>query len=95
VWLIILSDQLPIVALVGRYPPNQLIGRGPLSRRLSAFPGRPTRPDACGLNPRFREVSPTARQVIHVLLTRPPLANWPKPAARPTCMCYARRQRLS
>ncbi len=27
VWLIILSDQLPIVALVGRYPTNQLMGR--------------------------------------------------------------------
>jgi hypothetical protein len=27
VWLIILSDQLPIIALVGRYPTNQLIGR--------------------------------------------------------------------
>ncbi len=28
VWLAILSDQLPIVALVGLYPTNQLIGRG-------------------------------------------------------------------
>ncbi len=28
VWLAILSDQLPIVALVGPYPTNQLIGRG-------------------------------------------------------------------
>ncbi len=27
VWLIILSDQLPIVALVGRYPTNKLMGR--------------------------------------------------------------------
>jgi hypothetical protein len=35
VWLIVLSDQLPIIALVGRYPTNQLIGRGPL-------PSRPT-----------------------------------------------------
>ena len=33
VWLIILSDQLPIVALVGRYPANKLMGRGPVSRR--------------------------------------------------------------
>ena len=33
VWLIILSDQLPIVALVGHYPANQLIGRGPLPER--------------------------------------------------------------
>ena len=28
VWLIVLSDQLPIVVLVGRYPTNKLIGRG-------------------------------------------------------------------
>ena len=40
VWLIVLSDQLPIVALVGRYPTNQLIGRRPLQRRLAAFSRR-------------------------------------------------------
>ena len=28
VWLIVLSDQLPVVALVGRYPANELMGRG-------------------------------------------------------------------
>jgi hypothetical protein len=28
VWLIILSDQLPVEALVGRYPANKLMGRG-------------------------------------------------------------------
>ena len=28
VWLIILSDQLPIVALVSRYLTNKLMGRG-------------------------------------------------------------------
>ena len=33
VWLIVLSDQLPIVALVGRYPTNKLIGRRPLQKR--------------------------------------------------------------
>jgi hypothetical protein len=30
VWLIILSDQLPIVALVSRYLTNKLMGRGPI-----------------------------------------------------------------
>ncbi len=30
--LIILSDQLPVVALVGRYPANELIGRRPISQ---------------------------------------------------------------
>ena len=33
VWLVILSDQQRIVALVGRYPTNKLIRRGPLQRR--------------------------------------------------------------
>lgn len=32
VWLIILSDQLRIVALVGHYPTNKLIRRGLISR---------------------------------------------------------------
>ena len=40
VWLIILSDQLPIAALVSRYLTNKLIGRGLLPERLSAFPRR-------------------------------------------------------
>ena len=33
VWLIVLSDQLRIVALVGRYPTNKLICRGPILHR--------------------------------------------------------------
>ena len=42
VWLIVLSDQLPVYALVGRYPANKLIDREPL-------PGRKTfHPRPCG-----------------------------------------------
>ena len=37
VWLVVLSDQLPVVALVGRYPTNKLIGRGPIPDRRT-FP---------------------------------------------------------
>jgi hypothetical protein len=33
VWLIILSDQLPVDALVGRYPTNKLIGRETIPNR--------------------------------------------------------------
>ena len=40
VWLVVLSDQLPIAGLVGHYPTNYLIGRRPLPRRLSALPLR-------------------------------------------------------
>ena len=39
VWLDILSDQLPVVALVGRYPTNKLIGRETIPKRRS-FPRR-------------------------------------------------------
>ena len=42
VWLVVLSDQLPVRALVGRYPANELIGRDPL-------PQRPGLPRAFGL----------------------------------------------
>ncbi len=33
VWLTILSDQLPIVAMVGRYPTIKLMGRGTILER--------------------------------------------------------------
>ena len=41
-WLAILSDQLPVVALVSRYLTNELIGRGPIPDRRS-FPDRTMR----------------------------------------------------
>src|SRR4029078_11571396 len=37
VWLVVLSDQLPVKALVSRYLTNKLIGREPLPKRNS-FP---------------------------------------------------------
>ena len=33
VWLIVLSDQLPVAALVGHYPTNKLIGREAIPER--------------------------------------------------------------
>jgi hypothetical protein len=38
VWLIVLSDQLPIVALVSRYHTNKLMGRGPIPMRRPKLP---------------------------------------------------------
>src|SRR6476619_407859 len=38
VWLIVLSDQLPIVALVSRYLTNKLMGRGPLPKPRPKLP---------------------------------------------------------
>ena len=37
VWLVVLSDQLPVEALVSRYLTNKLIGREPLQERKT-FP---------------------------------------------------------
>ena len=37
VWLYVLSDQLPVVGLVGRYLTNYLIGRKPLLKRANAL----------------------------------------------------------
>src|SRR6478736_9862345 len=37
VWLVVLSDQLPVIALVSRYLTNKLIGRGPIPHRRT-FP---------------------------------------------------------
>jgi hypothetical protein len=38
VWLVALSRQLPVIALVGRYPANKLIGREALSKQKVAQP---------------------------------------------------------
>ena len=41
-WLVVLSDQLPVVALVGRYLTNKLIGREAILER-NPFPRRTMR----------------------------------------------------
>ena len=73
VWLIVLSDQLPVVALVGRYPANELMGRSSLPQPRK-FPHRllgPVRP--CGISSPFGLLSPAEGQVSYVLRTRAPL----------------------
>ncbi len=54
-WLIILSDQLTIVALVGLYPTNKLIVRRLLPRQLDAFDPQVS----CGISVSFPTLSPT------------------------------------
>jgi hypothetical protein len=52
VWLAVLSDQLPIIATVGRHPAVQLIGRRPLPGRRPKTPfltALTTRPAYAGL----------------------------------------------
>ena len=88
-WLAILSDQLPVVALVGHYPANKLIGRESLRRRNLAAallaPGCPST-SGCGITRPLGRLSPTVGQVPHALRTHLPL-NRSCPRSRPTCMC--------
>ena len=62
VWLIVLTDQLPVTGLVRPYRTNHLMGRTPLRARLTAFlhpSGRSVR----GISTPFGALFPTNRQV--------------------------------
>ncbi len=60
VWLIILSDQLPIVALVSRYLTNKLIGRRPIPECPKALiPITCVIGITCGIVPSFPGLFPT------------------------------------
>ena len=80
-WPFILSDRLPIVALVGRYPTNKLIGRRPIpQRRLFAPFKLPScgRSFVSGISTPFGMLSPSEGQVAYALLTRSPLGILPR-----------------
>ena len=84
-WLIILSDQLPVVALVSRYLTNKLIGREILHRCIAAFPAGACAPaDVRGITRPLGRLSPADGQISHVLRTRSPLKHC---CFRATCMC--------
>ena len=73
-WPVILSDRLPIVDLVGRYLTNYLIGRELTPNRITPFTS-----NGCpfvvlrGISTCFQVLSPCLGQIVHALLTRPPL----------------------
>ena len=73
VWRIILSDPLTIVALVGRYPTNQLMVRKlllaqPLISEAVFLPQ-----DVSGISSPFDRLSQMPGQITYALLTRAPL----------------------
>ena len=61
-WLAILSDQLPVIALVSHYLANKLIGREPLSMPPKGFFARGL-PQAivCGITRPLGRLSPATR----------------------------------
>ena len=93
-WPFILSDRLLIVALVGRYPSNQLIRRKPLLQRkpegLPFFISSCGEMNVFGISSRFQLLSPSEGQVAYALLTRLPLELIRSKlliSSRSTCMC--------
>ena len=85
-WLIVLSDQLPVEALVSRYLTNKLIGRELIPSRKNFPPQKMSQVVISGINPGFPELSQSQGQITHVLLTRSPL-EYPEGPFRSTCMC--------
>ena len=80
VWPITLSGRLPIVDLVGRYLTNYLMGRELTPHRISPFtPGSCEPVVLCGISTCFQVLFPCQGQIVHALLTRPPLEQEPKP----------------
>ena len=62
VWLIILSDQLPVVAMVSHYLTIKLIGRGLIFRRPKPFPSwTEVLDDLYGISISFEMLSRTKR----------------------------------
>ena len=81
-WGAILSDPLPVVALVSRYLTNELIGREPLPAHslAGALLHNPEESwSPCSISPGFPGLSPTQGQVAHVLRTRSPLTRGRSP----------------
>ena len=86
-WPDTLSGRLPIVALVGRYPANKLMGRELILKRPKPFVWERCLPHTlCGISHPLGWLSPTLRQIVHALLTRSPLVLL---RARLACMKHA------
>ena len=78
-WGTFLSEPLPIpiVALVGRYPANWLMGRTPIRYRINPFAVSTCENTAApGINLSFERLAPNTGKVGYALLTRPPVAGW-------------------
>jgi len=100
VWLVVLSDQLPVIALVGRYPANKLIGRG-LLEKCQALRSPALASSPCGDWPHavLIRLSTSYPPLLGRLPTcYAPLRHWEHAILLPrtprsTCMSYPRRQR--
>ena len=86
-WLVVLSDQLPVIGLVSHYLTNYLIGRELLLRRPKAFLPKPGSGDRMRDYPQFPVAIPH-RRANYSRVTQPSAACLPNRSreARSTCM---------
>ena len=90
VWLVVLSDQLQIVALVGLYPTNKLICHRPLQQReVLRSPAFTRRSYAVliRLSPGYPPLLGTFRCITHPFATRH--QGCPRAAVRLACVRHA------
>ena len=70
-----LSTRLPVVGTVGRHPAVYLMGRGAIPSRRGFSRGAMRHPGVSGITRPFGRLSRGRGQVLHVLLSRSPLAS--------------------
>ena len=88
VWVTILSDHLPVAALVGRHPANKLMGREAFPGREDFRPGAMRLRSPSGIRRRFQRLSRTRGRVPHVLRTLSPLRGRSR-GVRLACLIHA------
>src|SRR5205823_12465900 len=66
VWPVTLSGRLPVVALVGHYPTNKLIGRGRIPYRRSSPQHAMRETVISGIRPRFQGLSQCTGHITQV-----------------------------
>jgi hypothetical protein len=89
VWLDVLSNQLPVIGLVSRYPTNYLIGRKPLLKRPKALVMETYLHYHMRYYSTFRRIIPRLR--TGYLRVTQPFATIHLSTNRSTCMHKARR----
>ena len=92
VWLIILSDQLPVLALVGRYPANELMGRGlilwcKLTCRGLLLPQLPSKPWSYAVLALLSEGYPPPEGTLPTCYSPVRHCTGAEALSRATCMC--------
>ncbi len=87
---VVLSHPLPVIALVGHYPANKLIGPRPLPKRITTLLLRDHR-ELANLSTSYARLRSTYQGVTNSFATMQSIAT----LHRSTCMTYPCRQRSS